>query len=186
MQLQSFFSRSKETMKRTMDKFESELSLVRVGRANSTILDGIRVEQYGSFIPINQIATISIPDAKTIEITPWNISQLSEIEKAILRSDIGVNPTNNGKFIRIFVPSLTEERRKEVVKCMNKLAEEFRIAIRNERRVLIENIKKLEKSSVITEDDKKKNDMEVQKITNSYIKKINEAIIAKEKEVMQI
>jgi ribosome recycling factor len=186
MQFQSFFGKSKETIKRIMDKFKSELSLIRVGMANSAILKRIRVECYGSYVSIDQIAAISIPDAKTIEIRPWEISHLREIEKAILRADIGVNPMNNGKFIRILVSPLTEEKRIEVVKYMNGMAEKFRIAIRNERRVLIDNVKTLERNKVITEDDKKKFELEVQKITNDSIKEISKNVIAKESEIMQI
>jgi ribosome recycling factor len=173
-------------MKRIVDKFRSELSSIRVGRANSTILKGIKVEQYGSYMSIDQIAAISIPDAKTIEVRPWDISFLNVIEKAILRADIGVNPMNNGKFIRIFIPPLTEEKRKEVIKYMNGMAEEFRIVIRNERRALIENIKNLEKNKEITEDNKKKFELEVQKITNDCIKEISKNVVAKGKEIMQV
>jgi ribosome recycling factor len=186
MQVQSFFVKSKETMKRITDKFKSELSLVRVGMANSAILKRIKVEHYGSYVSIDQIAAISIPDAKTIEVRPWDISHLSVIEKAILRADIGINPVNNGKFIRIFVPPLTEEKRREVVKYMNGMAEEFKIAIRNERRALIDNVKNLEKNKIVTEDDKKKIELEVQKITNDCIKEISKNVIAKEMEIMQI
>ncbi|MDR3256185.1 MAG: ribosome recycling factor [Endomicrobium sp.] len=186
MQVQSFFSASEEAMKRTIDRLKSELSSIRTGRASSAVIEGIKVESYGSLMPINQIAGISIPDAKTIEIKPWDVSQLGAIEKAILKADIGMTPVNDGKLIRISVPLLTEERRKEIAKSISKIAEEFRVAVRNERRVLVENIKKLEKDKVITEDDKKKFEIEVQKITDGYIKKIDESVLVKEKEVMQI
>jgi ribosome recycling factor len=186
MQAQGFFSISESAMKKTMDKLQAELSSIRTGRANSSIIDTIKLESYGSIMTINQIAGVSVPDAKTIEIRPWDISQLGAIEKAILKADIGMTPINDGKIIRIPVPPLTEERRKEIAKSISKMAEDFRVAVRNERRVLVENIKKLAKDKVITEDDKKKFEAQAQKITDDHIKKIDEAIASKEKEVMQI
>ena len=186
MQVQSFFSASEEAMKKTIDRLKCELSSIRTGRASSAVIEGIKVESYGSLIPINQIAAISIPDAKTIEIRPWDTSQLNAIEKAKLKADIGMTPINDGKLIRISVPSLTQERRKEIAKSVSGMAEEFRIAVRNERRILVENIKKLERDKIITEDDKKKFEAKAQKVTDDYIKKIDDNIAVKEKEVMQI
>jgi ribosome recycling factor len=173
-------------MKKTIDRLKCELSSIRTGRANSAVIEAIKVESYGSIMPINQIASISIPDARTIEIRPWDVSQLSTIEKAILKADIGMTPINDGKLIRISVPRLTQERRKEISKYISKMAEEFRVAVRNERRVLLENIKKFEKDKVITEDDKKKLEVKAQKITDCYIEKIDNSIAVKEKEVMQV
>jgi len=186
MQVRSFFSVAEEAMKKTVDRLKHELSLTRTGRASSAVIEGIKVESYGSFVPVNQIASISVPDARTIEIMPWDVSQLSAIEKAILKADIGITPLNDGKLIHVSVPPLTEDSRKEMAKSINKMAEEFRVAVRNERRILVENIKKLEKDRVITEDDRRKFEIEVQKITNSYIKRIDENIAVKEKEIMQI
>ena len=186
MQAQSFFSASEESMKKTIDRLKSELMSIRTGRASSAVIEGIKVESYGSIMFINQIAGVSVPDARTIEIRPWDASQLGAIEKAIQKADIGMNPVNDGKLIRIGVPPLTEERRKEIAKSVNRMAEDFRIAIRNERRILVENIKKLEKDKVITEDDKKKFEADAQKITDNYIKTIDETIATKEKEVIQI
>jgi ribosome recycling factor len=186
MQAQSFFSAAEEAMKKTIDRLNCELSSIRTGRASSALLETIKVESYGSIMPINQIASISVPDAKTIEIRPWDVSQLSAIEKAIFKADIGMAPVNDGKLIRISVPHLTQERRKEIAKSIGKMAEEFRVAVRNERRVLIENIKKLEKDKVITEDDKKKLEAQAQKVADGYIKKIDDSIAFKEKEVMQV
>jgi ribosome recycling factor len=186
MQAQSFFSASEEAMKKTIDRLKSELASIRTGRASSAVIEGIKVESYGSLMTINHIAGVSVPDAKTIEIRPWDISQLGAIEKAIQKADIGINPINDGKLIRIVVPPLTEERRKEIAKSISRMAEDFRVAVRNERRVLVENIKKLEKDKVITEDDKKKFEADAQKVTDGYIKKIDETIASKEKEVMQI
>lgn len=186
MQLQSLFSTSEEAMKKTIEKVQHELGSIRTGRANSSIIEGIKVESYGSLMPINQIAGISVPDAKTIEIRPWDASQLGAIEKAIMKADIGMTPVNDGKVIRISVPALTEERRREIAKSISKMAEEFRVAVRNERRVLVDGIKKSEKDKLINEDDRKKYETEAQKITDSYIKKIDECIALKEKEIMQI
>ncbi|MDR1941088.1 MAG: ribosome recycling factor [Endomicrobium sp.] len=186
MQLQSLFGVSEEAMKKTIERIKAELSSIRTGRANSAVIESIKVESYGSLMPINQIAGISIPDAKTIEIRPWDASQLGAIEKAIMKADIGMTPVNDGKVVRISVPPLTEERRKEIVKSIGKIAEEFRVAVRNERRVLVDGIKKAEKDKTITEDDRKKLEAEAQKITDGYIKKIDELIAAKEKEIMQI
>ncbi|MDR3071046.1 MAG: ribosome recycling factor [Endomicrobium sp.] len=186
MQAQKFFSIAQEAMEKTICKLKTELSSIRTGRANSSVIDGIKVESYGTLMPINQIAGVSVSDARTIEIKPWDMSQLSAIEKAILKANIGMTPVNDGKIIRISVPSLTEETRKEIAKSVIKMAEDFRIAIRNERRNLVENIKDLEKDGIITEDDKKKFEIEAQKITDICIKKIDEIVAGKEKEVMHI
>jgi ribosome recycling factor len=173
-------------MKKTIDRLKSELASIRTGRASSAVVEGIKVESYGSLMHINQLAGVSVADAKTIEIRPWDVSQLGAIEKAILKADIGMTPINDGKIIRISVPPLTEERRKEIAKSIGKMAEDFRVAVRNERRVLVEAVKKLEKDKVITEDDRKKFDADAQKITDEYIEKIDVSIALKEKEVMQI
>ncbi|MCL2484978.1 MAG: ribosome recycling factor [Endomicrobia bacterium] len=185
-QLNSFFTASEDGMKKTIEKVKHDLSSVRTGRANAAVIEDIKVESYGSLMPINQIAGISVPDAKTIEIRPWDASQLGAIEKAIIKAEIGYTPINDGKVVRISVPPLTEERRKDIVKSINKTAEDYRVAVRNERRVLVDNIKKAEKDKTITEDDKKKAEVEAQKVTDLYIKKIDEMIALKEKEVMQI
>jgi ribosome recycling factor len=186
MQWQNFFSVSEEIMKKTTDRLKTELSLLRTGRASSTVVEGIKVESYGFSMTISQIAGISVPDARTIEIKPWDISQLGLIEKAIQKTGMNMNPINDGSFIRIIVPQLTEERRKEIVKSIKKISEDFKIAIRNERRILVENIRLLEKDKIITKDDKKKFEADAQRITDGYIKKINEITIDKEKEIMKV
>lgn len=186
MQLNSLFASSEDAMKKTIEKVKNELSSIRTGRANAAIIEGVKVESYGSLMPINQIAGISIPDAKTIEIKPWDASQLGAIEKAIIKADIGITPVNDGKLIRISIPPLTEERRKEIAKSISKMAEDFRVAVRNERRVLVDGIKKSEKDKLITEDDRKKFETEAQKLTDTYIKQIDDCIALKEKEIMQI
>lgn len=186
MQIRSFFSKSDEAMKKTIDRLKNELVSIRTGRASSAVIETIKVESYGSLMPINQLAGISIPDGKTIEIRPWDVSQIGAIEKAILKADIGMTPVNDGKIIRISIPPLTEERRREIAKSISRMAEDFRVAVRNERRVLVEGIKKLEKDKEITEDDRKKFETDAQRLTDEYIKQIDESIALKEKEVMQI
>jgi ribosome recycling factor len=186
MQTDKLFLSAEEAMKKTVEKIKSEMSSIRTGRASAAVIEGIKVESYGSLMPLNQVAGINIPDAKTIEIKPWDPSLLAVIEKAVIKADIGMTPINDGKLIRISVPPLTEERRKEMSKSISKTAEEFKIAVRNERRVLVEGIKKAEKDKEITEDDRKKAETQAQKITDAYIKKIDEAVALKEKEIMQI
>ena len=185
-QLQNAFFASEDAMKKTIEKVKAELASIRTGRANAAIIEGIKVESYGSLMPINQIAGISVPDAKTIEIRPWDMSQLGAIEKAIMKAEIGMTPVNDGKVIRISVPALTEERRRDIAKAISKMAEEFRVAVRNERRVLVDAVKKAEKDKLITEEDRKKAETDAQKITDTYIKSIDELIALKEKEIMQI
>jgi len=185
-QIQSAFHASEDAMKKTIEKVKAELASIRTGRANAAIIEGIKVESYGSLMPINQLAGISVPDAKTIEIKPWDMSQLGAIEKAIMKAEIGMTPVNDGKVIRISVPPLTEERRRDIAKAIGKTAEDYKVAVRNERRVLVDAIKKAEKDKAITEDDRKKAENDAQKITDSYIKAIEELIATKEKEVMQI
>ena len=186
MQTDKLFLSAEEAMKKTVEKIKSELSSIRTGRANTAVIEGIKVESYGSLMPLNQVAGINIPDAKTIEVKPWDASLLGIIEKAIIKADIGMTPINDGKLIRISVPPLTEERRKEIAKSISKTAEEFKVAVRNERRTLVEGIKKAEKDKLISEDDRKKAENQAQKITDTYTKKIDEVIALKEKEVMQI
>ncbi|MEG0770922.1 MAG: ribosome recycling factor [Clostridia bacterium] len=166
--------------------FESELQTIRVGRANPSILDRIMVDYYGALTPINQLASVSVPEPKTLLISPWDISALKVIEKAISVSDLGVNPNNDGKCIRLSFPSLTEERRKELAKDVRKYAEETKIAVRNVRRDAIEDFKALKKSSEITEDDLKDNEKEIQTITDNCIKKITEISEKKEKELLSV
>ncbi|MDR0822302.1 MAG: ribosome recycling factor [Endomicrobium sp.] len=186
MGLKEDFQVRQEAMNKTIDKLKQELSSIRTGRANTAVVEGIKVESYGSLMPINQLAGLSIPDAKTIEIKPWDASLLGAIEKAIMKADIGMTPINDGKVVRISVPPLTEERRKEIAKSIGKMAEDYKVAIRNERRNLVDAVKKAEKDKVITEDDRKKQEVAAQKITDDFVKKIDDCISQKEKEIMQI
>ena len=175
-----------EAMKKTIEKVKHDFSTVRTGRANAALLEGIKVESYGSLMALNQVAGISVPDGRTLEIRPWDLSQLAAIEKAILKSDLGLTPVNDGKLIRISIPALTEEKRKEIIKVVNKMSEDYKVAVRNERRNIIDQIKQAEKNKEITEDDRKKYENDSQKLTDLYIKKIEELVEQKEADLMKI
>lgn len=175
-----------EAMKKTIEKVKHDFSTVRTGRANAALLDGLKVESYGSLMALNQVAGISVPDGRTLEIRPWDMSQLNAIEKAILKSDLGLTPVNDGKLIRISIPALTEERRREIIKVVNKMSEDYKVAIRNERRNIIDQIKQAEKDKAITEDERKKYENDSQKLTDSYIKKVEELVKQKEEDLMKI
>jgi ribosome recycling factor len=185
MELEEIISKTKEQMTKSLEFFKQQIAKVRTGRANASILDNIKVDYYGSPTSITQIATINVPDAKTIVVQPWDPSTLGAIEKAIKQSDLGFNPMNDGRILRIPVPPLTEERRKEIVKFCKKLTEDAKIAIRNIRRDQIELIRKAEKEKQLTEDDKKLGEEKIQKVTDEFIKKIDEIFSAKEKEIME-
>lgn len=175
-----------EKMNKTISVFEENLSEVRAGRANPAILNKIAVDYYGVSTPINQVAGISVPEARTILIQPWDINLLKEIEKAILKSDIGINPNNDGKAIRLNFPELNEERRKELVKDIRKLAEEAKVAIRAIRREAMDEAKAQQKKSEITEDDLKNTETEIQKLTDKKVEEIDVILNNKEKEIMSI
>ncbi|MBO5397334.1 MAG: ribosome recycling factor [Clostridia bacterium] len=175
-----------ERMKKSVSVYEENLSEVRAGRANPAILNKITVEYYGVPSPINQVAGISVPDARTIAISPWDATILKDIEKAILASDIGLNPNNDGKVIRLNFPELTEERRKDLVKDIKKMAEEARVAIRSIRRDGMEEVKAKQKNGEMTEDDKTREEENIQKLTDKYIAEIDKALENKEKEIMSI
>jgi len=173
-------------MKKTTEVLSAQFDSVRAGRSNPAVLDQIRVEYYGTPTPINQIATIATPDPRSLTIQPWDSSSLKPIEKAILESDLGINPQNDGKIIRLVFPQLTEERRKDLNKQVKKYAEEAKVAIRNIRRDAIEKFKAQQKKSEITEDDMKIVEKDMQKLTDDYIKEIDEIAAKKEKELMAI
>mgnify|MGYP002532983706 FL=1 len=175
-----------EKMNKTISVFEENLAEIRAGRANPAILNKITVDYYGVPTPINQVAGISVPEARMILIQPWDVSILKEIEKEILKSDIGINPNNDGKVIRLTFPELNEERRKEIVKDIRKLAEEAKIAVRSIRRDAIDEAKELEKKSEITEDDLKKEEEDIQKLTDKKVEEIDMLLEKKEKEIMSI
>lgn len=175
-----------EKMNKTISVFEENLSEIRAGRANPAILNKITVDYYGVPTPINQVAGISVPEARMILIQPWDMNLLKEIEKEILKSDIGINPNNDGKVIRLNFPELNEERRKEIVKDIRKLAEEAKVAIRSIRRDAMDKAKEMQKKSEITEDDLKNEENEIQKLTDKKVEEIDSMLASKEREVMSI
>ena len=173
-------------MEKTMEVLGSEFGSVRAGRANAQVIDRISVSYYGADTPIGQVASISSPDARTLVIQPWDGSLLKPIEKAIQLSDLGINPQNDGRIVRLVFPHLTEERRRELTKQVKKYAEEAKVAVRNIRRDGMDAIKKAIKKSEITEDDQKKYEKDLQELTDKYIKKVDELCAKKEKELMEI
>ena len=173
-------------MERTLEVLQEEFGAVRAGRANARVLDRISVEYYGSETPLNGVATISSPDARTLVISPWDTKLLKDIQKAIQVSDLGINPQNDGRVIRLVFPQLTEERRKELVKQIKKYAEEAKVAMRNIRRDGMDYVKKLKKNSEITEDDQKKAEKDLQDMLDKMIKKVDEVTAVKEKELMAL
>lgn len=185
MEISQLEKSTRQQMQKSFEYYKQQLAKVRTGRANAGILDNIRLDYYGTQTPISQIATINVPDAKTIIIQPWDPSTLHTIEKAIKQSDLGFNPINDGKILRIPVPPLTEERRKELLKFCKKITEEAKIAIRNIRRDQIEDLRKAEKAKEISEDDRIFGEERIQKITDEFIKKIDEVLLAKEQEILE-
>ncbi len=175
-----------EKMTKTMNNLDSELNTVRAGRANPHVLDRITVDYYGTQTALNQVANISVPEARMIQIQPWESSLIKKIEKAILTSDIGINPSNDGKVIRLVFPELTEERRKDLAKDVKKKGEAAKVAIRNIRRDANDALKKLGKTSDVSEDEIKELETQVQKMTDGYIKDVDKAIEAKTKEIMTV
>jgi len=173
-------------MKKTIEVLQSQYSAIRAGRANPSVLEQIRVEYYGTPTPVNQIASVSTPDPRTLMIQPWDSSSLKVIEKAIMTSELGINPQNDGRFIRLVFPQPTEERRKELIKQVSKHAEESKVAIRNIRRDAVEKFKVQKKKSEITEDDLADTEKELQKLTDNYIKEIDKVAQKKEAEIKEI
>lgn len=180
------FSEFTRKMDRTLEILKEDFGAIRAGRANAKVLDRINVEYYGVETPIGQVGTISSPDARTLLISPWDASLLKAIEKAIQVSDLGINPQNDGRVIRLIFPQLTEERRKELTKQVKTYGENGKVAVRNIRRDAMDYIKKLKKDSEITEDDQKKAEKDLQDLTDKYIKKVDDACAVKEKELMEI
>ena len=178
------FKEYSRKMEKTLDVLEENFDAVRAGRANAKVLDRITVEYYGQETPLNGVATISSPDARTLVIQPWDTQLLKEIQKAIQMSDLGINPQNDGRVIRLIFPQLTEERRKELTKHVKKYAEEAKVAMRNVRRDGMDYIKSLKKKSEITEDEQKTAEKDLQDMLDKFIKRVDEALAAKEKELM--
>lgn len=175
-----------DKMDKTVSVLKHELSTLKAGRANPTILDRVVVEYYGTATPLNQLANIAAPEPRVLTISPWDTKSIPAIEKAILKSDLGINPSNDGKMIRLVVPQLTEERRKDLVKVVKKLGEDAKVAVRNIRRDANDGLKKLKKDNEITEDVFKKSEEDTQKLTDKYIKEIDKAVELKEKEIMEV
>ncbi len=186
MMAQEILNIAKEKMNKAISSYSRELGTVRAGRANSSLLENVTVEYYGAPTPINQLANITVPEARLLVIQPYDKSILSDIERAILKSDLGVNPSNDGTIIRIAFPALTEERRRELAKVVKKYAEEAKVAVRNVRRDANDDLKKLEKNGEITEDELRGHTDTIQKETDKHIAKIDEITKIKEKEILEV
>ncbi len=184
--LNDVYEDCKDRMNKVIANLEKDFRRLRTGRASVSLVDGIRVDYYGASTPLNQLATLSVPEPRLILIQPWDQSAIGEVEKAILKSELGLTPMNDGKMIRINIPPLTEERRRDLVKLVKKMAEEAKVAVRNVRRDANEMIKDLKKEKEISEDDAFKGQEEVQKITDDFIKKVDELSAVKEKEILEV
>jgi ribosome recycling factor len=184
--LNDLYADARDRMSKALENLENDFRRLRTGRASVSLVDGIKAEYYGTPTPLNQLATITIPEPRTIMIQPWDTTVISEVEKSIMKSELGLNPMSDGKVIRISIPVLTTDRRRELVKVVKKMAEESKVAVRNIRRDLNEMIKELKKEKEISEDDQFKAQEEIQKITDDFIKKIDAAYVVKEKEILEI
>ncbi|HEY5997073.1 MAG TPA: ribosome recycling factor [Candidatus Deferrimicrobiaceae bacterium] len=175
-----------DRMGRSIEAFKKELGKIRTGRASFALLEGVKVDYYGTPTPIQQVGTLSVPEARMITVTPWDTKLIGPIEKAIQSAGLGLNPSNDGKMVRVPVPPLTEERRKELVKVVRKEAEEARVALRNIRREGVDKLKDSEKKKEISEDDVKRGQEKIQKETDAFVKKVDEILKAKEQEIMEV
>ena len=183
--IEDIYQETRENMGKSVDDLKREFKKVRTGRASLSILDGIRVNYYGTPTPLNQMATLAVPESRLITIQPWDVSGIKEIEKAILKSDLGLTPSSDGKIVRIAIPPLTEERRKELVRVINKMSEEHKVAVRNIRRDANEMLKELKKEGDISEDEAFKAQDQVQKITDDHINLVEQVTKEKEKEILE-
>ena len=179
-------SKCKSGMEKTIESLKKDFGKVRTGRASTSILDDVNVDYYGTPTPLNQVGTMAVPEARLITIQPWEKKLIPEIEKAILKADLGLNPDSDGQIIRLIIPPLTEERRKEMSKLAKRMGEEAKIALRNVRREGNERLKKMEKNKEISKDDLKKGEKEIQDVTDTFVKKVDDLVVAKEKEIMEI
>ncbi|MFP4300650.1 MAG: ribosome recycling factor [Spirochaetaceae bacterium] len=184
--MKQVISDAESRMKKSLAAMQEEFDTIRTGRASAALFEKIKVEYYGNPTPLNQVASISIPESRLVVIQPWDKGLLNEIEKAIQKSELSLNPSNDGKVIRISIPPLTEERRKEYVKIAKNMAEQARVAVRNIRRDANDELKKQQKAGEISEDDQKRGEEEIQKLTDAHVEKINEALAEKEKEILEI
>ncbi len=177
---------AKNRMDKTLEALKADFAGLRAGRAHVSLLDGIMVEAYGSMTPLSQVGTVSVPDARTLSVSVWDRSLAKAVEKAILESDLGLNPASDGQLIRIPIPPLSEERRKELVKVAGKYSEQSKVAVRNVRRDALDEVKKLKKDNQISEDEEKRFENEIQKLTDDSVKKIDELLAQKEKDILQV
>jgi ribosome recycling factor len=184
--IDSIFSEATEKMEKSVGALQKELTRIRTGRASLSVFDGVKVNYYGTPTPLGQMASLSVPESRLITIQPWDASSIKEIEKAILKSNLGLTPTNDGKVIRINIPPLTEDRRKDIVKQVNKICEDYRVAVRNIRREANDMLKGLKKDGDASEDDVKKALDDMQKLTDDHIKQIDEIFKEKEKETLEV
>jgi ribosome recycling factor len=183
--IESVYRDSKENMGKVIEALKKELKRVRTGRASLSLLDGIKVDYYGTLTPLNQIATLAAPESRLITIQPWDTTVIKEIEKAVLKSDLGLTPSSDGKIVRIAIPPLTEQRRKELVKIVHKISEEYKVSVRNLRRDANELIKDIKKDGKISEDDAFKSQEKIQKITDEHISLVDACYKEKEKEILE-
>jgi ribosome recycling factor len=179
-------SSAKSKMDKVLSDLQHDMAIIRTGRASISLFDQVRADYYGTPTPLNQLATLHVPEPSLITIQPWDVSQIGSIERAILTSDLGLNPNNDGKIIRVPIPALTEERRKELVKHLHGITEEHRVAVRNIRRDANEAVKKLLKDKLISEDDERRAHDEIQKLTDGYMQKVDQASKTKEKEILEL
>jgi ribosome recycling factor len=183
--IESIYQERRENMVKAVAALKKDLKRVRTGRASLSLLDGVKVDYYGTLTPVSQLATLAVPESRLITIQPWDATVIKEIEKAILKSDLGLTPSNDGKIVRIAIPPLTEQRRKELVKVVHKICEEYKVSIRNLRRDANELVKELKKESQISEDDAFKSQDKIQKMTDEHIKLVDECYKEKEKEILE-
>lgn len=184
--MQTQLKKAEEYMNRRIDHMQKEFSAIRAGRANPAVLDKVKVDYYGAPTPVNQLAAVSVTEARTLTIQPWDVSVLRDIEKAIQTSDIGINPQNDGKVIRLVFPPLTEDRRKEIVKDIQKIAEDTKVQLRNVRREAIDKLKSMKKAGELTEDDLKQGEKKAQDLTDKFVKNVDVLSAAKQKEIMEM
>ena len=184
--MKAVMKETEEKMQKTLTRLEKDLSAIRAGRANPAVLDKVVVDYYGAPTPIQQMAAVSVSEARILVIQPWDMSSLKSIEKAILASDIGITPTNDGKVLRLAFPQLTEDRRKELCKSIKKYGEEAKVAVRNVRRDAMDKLKAMKKNSEVTEDDVKNGEKDIQKLTDRYCDDVDKTVADKEKEIMSI
>lgn len=184
--MKDVITKTRQGMEKSIESLKKDFTRVRTGRASVSLLDDVRIDYYGTPTPLSQVGTLAVPEPRLITITPWEKKLIPDIEKAILKSDLGLNPSSDGVLVRIVIPPLTEDRRKEMCKVLKRLGEESKIALRNIRRDGNDGLKKLEKDKEISEDDLKRGEKEIQELTDQYVKKVDETVAAKEKEVMEV